>query len=227
MPAPPSRRRVTLAVAAGLLGLVVASAAAAGAGAFDPAPVAGAAAVPTASTSGPTSTPGGDNATLLSRDELFETVVDGDRREHAASLYHVAGNGTWYHADADGSIGRSAPHGDVVPNVAVALENGTTVDETIELPPSARPVYVWKVTQTGCGTTAYDAASGATLAAYPVPSCGLAPPGTVASVATGDPVTAATARSAASPTVDAPTPGFGMPVAVVSILGYLAVARRD
>lgn len=149
----------------------------------------------------------GNNTTLLTRDEMYHSVLDRDRSDTNASLYVVAENGTWFHASPDGTIGAKAPDGAVIPNFE---------DETANLPPSDRPVYVWKVTVNNCGTTLYNATDGTSIAAYPIPGCDAPSPSTEV--------------SPASPTqaqTDAPTrgstPGFGIGIALMAIVVAIGI----
>lgn len=129
---------------------------------------------PTATTPPPTTdtTPDEDQA-LLSKGELFESVVEADRGDYNAFLYYVAANGTWFHAYANGTVESPAPHGNVVPNIEIAYDNGTTVNETIAIPAEKRPIYVWKVTQNDCETTVYNATTGEIITNFPIPACGV------------------------------------------------------
>lgn len=183
------------------------------------------------------------NSSLLTESELFADVVDGSPENHTATLYRVAANGTWYHADADGSVGARAPHGDVMPNVDVSYENGTTANETLDVDEQRLPAYVWKVTREGCGTTAYDAETGAELTGVHVPSCtrlqrGPTPPrstpgpGTASAEPTpdvGSPTESVATPTDADPpeTTTATGPGFGVAFAIVTVaLGGLTLGRR-
>jgi len=138
-----------------------------------------------------------NNTTLLTKDELYSTVVDQERDATTVSLYFVAENGSWYYADPDGTIGALAPNGAEIPN---------TENEFAEVPPSDRPTYVWKLSKTDCGTTLYNASDGETIATYPIPGCDIPSP--------SDEETGITDNEA----VTADAPGFGVPVAVAALV---------
>jgi hypothetical protein len=121
-----------------------------------------------------------DDERLLCRDDvrtaLSESGVDPD--EYTLTLFYVDTDGTWYRADADGTVGAVAPDGNVVPGIFVEDPSGTSAPERIELDASDRPTYVWKVTRTTGvpSTTVVDAESGETLGVWTVPARGRAPP---------------------------------------------------
>lgn len=182
-----------------------------------PAHVDSAAVVLQSASTGTTADDGRDNATLLTRDELFDSVVDADPGDARAALYLVAEDGSWYHADPNGTVGAVAPDGSDLPNVA---------DETVDVPASERPVYVWKVTVGGCGTTAYDAGDGAVVAAYPIPGCPLrTPPSEPRPTTDRSPREEPLGGSTASPTTGA-SAGFGVGVAVAAVLATARLLVR-
>lgn len=155
------------------------------------------------------STSHGNNTSLLTQDEMYNSVLDKDRSDTNASLYFVAENGTWFHAYPNGTIGAKAPDGAVIPNIE---------DETATLPVSDRPVYVWKVTVNNCGTTLYNASDGTSLAAYPIPGCGMPSPSSEPTqVSTSDPIPPPTER----------TPGFGIGVAIIAIIILVGLLARQ
>lgn len=164
--------------------------------------------LPTPATAAPADSPdpGEDaypagNSTLLTADELYAcTAVERDTT--TATLYFVDADGGWYHATSDGTIGEPAPAGAAVPNL-----EGVTVD----LPSSARPGYVWKVTAHGCGTTVFHASDGEPIAAYPIPGCTRPEPRGASSAS------ATEAQSTAEGVVLRTARGFGGPAAVVAL----------
>lgn len=158
-------------------------------------------------------TPDGDgNSTLITRDELYSSVVDADRNSFTASLYFVAQNGTWYNAYSNGSVGTIAPAGPEIPNIA---------DERADIPTAERPVYVWKVTLNGCGTTLYNASSGEVIAAMPIPGCGMPTPYTPLSTATQR-----TQRTEADAPMIGRGPGFGVGATLMAVLVAVILLRR-
>lgn len=181
------------------------------------------------------------NSSLLTESQLFEDVVDGNPENHTATLYYVAANGTWYHAETDGTIDSRAPYGDVVPNVDVEDGNRTT-NETVNIDEQRLPAYVWKVTREGCGTTVYDAETGGELTGIHVPSCTQLqrpnPPGATAGPGTpsaeptpdeGSPANGVATSTVADPaeTTTESGPGFGVTLAIVAVgLSVFALGRR-
>lgn len=175
-----------------------------------------------------TETPDSDTS-LLTRDELYDSVVDEARNETNASLYFVAENGTWYHAYSDGTVGEPAPSGDVIPNIEVVLDNGTEVNETADIQSSERPIYVWKVVG-DCGTTLYNASDGTAIAAYPIPGCSVPMPPSETPATTGQ--SGMDETDSRSPTVTdtsvtGTTPGFGMGVSITAIVLVILVRVRQ
>jgi hypothetical protein len=122
-------------------------------------------------TSSPTATSAG-TALLLSRDEVFETDPlhhhdAGDFEE--VDLYYVAGNGTWYHARPDGSIGARASRTEALELATVVYDNGTRATETLALESPDWPRYVWTLDDTCEELTLVDAETGRLVASHPPP----------------------------------------------------------
>lgn len=172
-------------------------------------------------------TPGpGNETTILDRETLYETEVHGGRDDYDATLYFVAEDGTWYRAFPTGSIGAPAPDGDEIP-----LLSG----ETHEVPREERPKYLWKVVSDDeCSTTFYDAENVSDAAAIPIPNC---PPRTRptptptpigTSPAAGREPGASTPTTMTRKTTTAGQPGFGVSMAIGSMVaaGLLAARRR-
>ncbi|SFL61021.1 hypothetical protein SAMN04487950_4364 [Halogranum rubrum] len=120
---------------------------------------------------------------LVSRSDLRATLAEtgGDPDAYDLRLYYVDAEGVWHRADTDGTVGSAVPDGDVVPGIFVDDSpgaSGTQIPERLDVPPSDRPVYVWKVTKTTGTpeTTVVDAESGETLGVWTVPGHGRPPP---------------------------------------------------
>ena len=107
-----------------------------------------------------------ENTSLLTKQDLFREIIEDDRNKYNASLYYVTEDNVWYHAYPNETIGSKALFGDVVPDIDVALHNGTKVNETIHISSEIRPIYVWKVIESEYGTTVYNASDGNTIASY-------------------------------------------------------------
>lgn len=121
-----------------------------------------------------------DEKRFVSRSDLWAELDDSgaDPDQYSLRLYYVDTEGVWYRADTDGTVGSAAPDGDVVPDIFVDDPTGTPVPERIDLPPSDRPAYVWKVTKTKGTpeTIVVDAESGETVGVWTVPGHGRPPP---------------------------------------------------
>lgn len=155
---------------------------------------------------------GGGNTTLITRDELYRTVVDADRDASTASLYFVAQNGTWYNAYSNGTVGAIAPSGAEIPNIE---------DESANVPDGDRPMYVWKVTLDGCGTTLYDASTGDGIASYPIPGCGVPTPSAALTTATQE-----GQQTEGEAPVIGRGPGFGVVVTLAAMLVVVILLLR-
>lgn len=219
LPATPVPRPMRAALAPAFLVAVVVAAGLAG----TTGGAAGPTQTPTVATERPTA---GQNGTaLLGREELY-AAVDESSTGSTASLYYVAENGSWFHASVNGSVGSPAPAGDAVPGVA---------DETHEVGPDERPVYLWRVVSDDeCDTTFYDASNASDASSYVIPSC---PPPTTGATTTR-PITQTTAGTGSATTTGTETtedgvatstvgqPGFGFVVSVLGLVGGLCFASR-
>lgn len=145
-----------------------------------------------------------DGMSLLSREELYASVVNAERNDTEAALFYVDAAGSWYDAAANGTVGSPSPEASSAANVDPG-HLAIAADE--------RPLFVWRVTAP-CGTTVYDASTGRTIVTLPIPGCG---------GPSVDPVV---------PTVTRPStplgraPGFGAGPALLAVVIVTRLVRR-
>lgn len=167
------------------------------------------------------------NATsLLTRAEVLDALGENGTGA-TAHLYYVPETGTWHHALPNGTIEGEAPDGDVVPNVVVG-SGASAHNETIDVPPDRRPVYVWKVTTAdGCETRVVDATNASTIATYAIPGCAASrPPTPTPPTPTASPTPTATTSATPTATATGGQPGFGLAAGALALLAAGWLARR-